>query len=535
MELIEGRALSSLLGGLSWPKIRSLLLSLLDALAHAHARSVIHRDLKPENVLVSQRPEGGWRPKLVDFGIAHQAPDASSVATTIEQEIGPMGTPAYMAPEQINGDWRDHGPWTDLYALGCMAWELVCGRPPFDASNALLLMNAHLSDPLPDFRPSVAVPEGFEGWVRRLLEKQWQRRFEWAADAAAALGALDDASMVEPVDDNTAQVRGDDLTEPMLMSRTLPLDELTLEHPTGVEPSEDGGEVSPVARPTLPTTWRAEGAQVEQGQLLGAGLSLYGLKRIPVVDRSEIRDELWGALRSLDQEASRRGVLLDGPAGCGKSRLAEWLVERALEVGGARDSWPRRPSGGGASHTGCSESRSADRRSRRVDGRSTTRRARRCWCDGFSLRRLATRRVSAPISPKEVARRMPSSTGSARRGVFFGYGDYEAAEQWARRVEEAGDGMGLDAAHPDTLRARVMLSACHVRHGRIDEARELLDVVFEGARERNNTSALGSAYRMQADLRIVDGERAEALELCRKSLELHREADEPYDVAVTQG
>lgn len=118
---------------------------------------------------------------------------------------------------------------------------------------------------------------------------------------------------------------------------------------------------------------------------------------------------------------------------------------------------------------------------------------------------------------------------------FFGYGDYEAAEQWARRVEEAGDGMGLDAAHPDTLRARVMLSACHVRHGRIDEARELLDVVFEGARERNNTSALGSAYRMQADLRIVDGERAEALELCRKSLELHREADEPYDVAVTQG
>ena len=100
MEMAAGGSLEGHLGRLEWRDIRVILLCLLDALAHAHARGVVHRDLKPGNALLA----GGWgRVKLTDFGLAH-APGSDSA---LREDEGAVGTPAYMAPEQFEGSWRD--------------------------------------------------------------------------------------------------------------------------------------------------------------------------------------------------------------------------------------------------------------------------------------------------------------------------------------------------------------------------------------------------------------------------------------------
>jgi serine/threonine protein kinase len=112
-----------------WNAIQACLVSLLDALAHAHARGVVHRDLKPNNLLLTQ--DGIL--KLSDFGIAFATDDGG-----LDMErLRAAGTPEYMSPEQCHGQWRDFGPWTDLYAVGCVAYTLACGHPPFEEEHPM--------------------------------------------------------------------------------------------------------------------------------------------------------------------------------------------------------------------------------------------------------------------------------------------------------------------------------------------------------------------------------------------------------------
>ena len=105
------------------------------------------------------------------------------------QQVG--GTLQYMAPEQFRGDWRDYGPWTDLYSFGCLAWELACGAPPFEGSTLGALRLAHTSRTPPAFRPRHPVPEGLAGWLARLLLKHPADRYQRAADAAFALAGFE--------------------------------------------------------------------------------------------------------------------------------------------------------------------------------------------------------------------------------------------------------------------------------------------------------------------------------------------------------
>jgi len=182
MEMCTHGALSPRRFPLPWPTTRTLLLSLLDALAHAHARGVIHRDLKPGNVLLCAPTDPRPGLKLSDFGIAHPlgilADDAARDAHS--------GTPRYMAPEQFNGTARALGPWTDLYAVGCLAWQLAVGHAPF-SGDALRLAVAHCHDPVPPMGERPGYPNGYEAWVLRLLEKEPRHRYHAAADAAWGL------------------------------------------------------------------------------------------------------------------------------------------------------------------------------------------------------------------------------------------------------------------------------------------------------------------------------------------------------------
>ena len=341
-----------------WSELRGTLLGLLDALAHAHARDVIHRDLKPSNILRGRRqgtdalptnggpdeePRAGMQPKLADFGLAHLV--EQRVADRGESLVCPTaGTPLFMAPEQFEGEWRQFGPWTDLYQLGAIAWQWICGEPPFPGSAWFEIAVGHIDEPLPAFGPEVPVPEGVAGWLHRMLAKDPARRFQRAADAAWRLRQLPER-VPGSGDDRPA---GDE-AEGIALQETQSSDEA----PTQIErppPTRVLGETlrlwSPVREevaaptatgdaPPIPESWRIEGARADPELLVGAGRGLVGLRQIPFVGRRAERDRLWALLRRCAADEQPSVALIEGRSGAGKSRLARWIARRAHEVGAA--------------------------------------------------------------------------------------------------------------------------------------------------------------------------------------------------------
>ncbi|MEZ4438673.1 MAG: protein kinase [Polyangiaceae bacterium] len=298
-----------------WPRLRDALLQILDALAHAHARGVIHRDLKPDNVLVMRDDEHGPRFRLADFGIAH--------AGSEEEATFLAGTPIYMSPEQFANEEASFGPWTDLYALGCMAFELASGRPPFGSDNLLQLTLAHAEEPPPPLAPRMALPRGFEGWLRALLHKSIAARPQRAADAAYALARL--GPEMRPAAPRSRS--GGDPEAATIVRATTTLTPLVT-----LAPRTEGSPT--IGPPPIPPRWETPGRE-RRRWLEGIGMSLLGVRDQPLIGRDELRGELWSRLSEVKRRGAPELVLLRGTAGIGKSRLARWLLERAEELGAA--------------------------------------------------------------------------------------------------------------------------------------------------------------------------------------------------------
>lgn len=339
--------------------LRRVLLNVLDALAYSHARGVIHRDIKPGNVLLT-RYNGSMRAKLTDFGIAHaDDPDTDLTRGSLNEAAG---TPDYMPPEQLQGRWRDYSPGTDLYALGCMAWEIATGSVPFDGSSPIQIAMAHMTEELPPFQPRFAVPEGFSDWLHRLLEKEPHERFARAADAAFMLSRLErtpsgqwdaapTSNVFVPDRPETGQdfsYAEDDYEETTVLTHVLDWDPALATNVLDDEGDDattvlNLAEVSwveatsrvemPSERPPVPRDWRREIA--DHVVVTGMGLGLFGLREIPFVGRHDERDVIWDALRDVSTRRKPRTVLIEGRSGTGKSRLVEWACERAEEVGAA--------------------------------------------------------------------------------------------------------------------------------------------------------------------------------------------------------
>jgi hypothetical protein len=177
MEYLARGSLRPYVGRLSLAQAIGVLEGVLAGLTHAETRGIVHRDIKPENVLVSD--EG--RVKIADFGLAKAAMTATGQFMTASGTA--VGTPAYMAPEQVLGE--DVGPWTDLYSLGVMSYELLVGRRPYpDSELAVAAMMKHIREPIPPPRSiNPDLDEHLAHWLERLLEKSPEQRARSAAPA----------------------------------------------------------------------------------------------------------------------------------------------------------------------------------------------------------------------------------------------------------------------------------------------------------------------------------------------------------------
>jgi len=189
MALVEGGNLGTLIssqGPVPPGDARRILREVGDALAYAHSRNTVHRDIKPDNILIDAAT---GRTMVTDFGIARAVSEGSESKLTATGIA--IGTPAYMSPEQSAGD-RDIDGRTDLYALGIVAYQMLCGDLPFNAQSAPALLVKHLSEKPVPIDQRASVPPDLARAVMLCLEKNPDDRFP---DARAFVEALETGAM----------------------------------------------------------------------------------------------------------------------------------------------------------------------------------------------------------------------------------------------------------------------------------------------------------------------------------------------------
>ena len=205
MPFVDGESLRGRLGreGTLTPvSVVSIMRDVARALAYAHERGVVHRDIKPDNVLLS-----GGTAVVADFGVAKafaSAREGSGAHATLTNVGMSLGTPAYMAPEQVAGDTKLDAR-TDLYALGALAYEALCGRPVFPRESVAAVLRAHLTDaPEPPRRIRPEIPAALEEAVLRCLEKDPSARPQSANEL---LGILENPAVLSGAFTTEARLR----------------------------------------------------------------------------------------------------------------------------------------------------------------------------------------------------------------------------------------------------------------------------------------------------------------------------------------
>lgn len=248
MEFIDGKTLEAILlreEVIPWTDVVRYAIQICDALQYAHERGVVHRDLKPSNLMIT----ADGQVKLTDFGIAKDL-DATALTATNRT----LGTAAYMAPEQIRGH-RDITHKTDLYAFGCVLYQMLTGKPPFQGTGTLALMNAHLNAPPP--RPSEKmprIPRALDDLVVSLMAKSVTER-PWDAQAVAQiLGQIEEQiRRREPLKMVFGPPYVADDGQPTLLTSPGVSPSIAEASTRSVTNPSTGTGVAPVPRPALPS------------------------------------------------------------------------------------------------------------------------------------------------------------------------------------------------------------------------------------------------------------------------------------------
>lgn len=328
MAKVQGQPLTRARAQPAWLPI---ICSLLDTIAYAHAQGVLHRDLKPSNILWNEQAQ---LPVIIDLGLAALAHD-------VRAQRG--GTLAYAAPEQLSispGQGFGQGPWTDLYAIGCIAFELMTGALPFVGSSSQELIAQKLAGVLPDLG---AMPAPLRAWFRLMLAREPEDRYSHASlakqdlllcEAALALAPAAPAPSSTPTPRSQLMSWG---WSAQLLSAVLD-DER--EHPVSANAFNAVSE-QPI---TIPD-WRALELEPSWPAVLpGLGQGVYQWRALPIFGREQTRDRLWSTLERFHASATSTSssplmTLVCGEAGCGKSHLVSWLSGAAEAIGISYTLW----------------------------------------------------------------------------------------------------------------------------------------------------------------------------------------------------
>jgi serine/threonine-protein kinase len=288
MELLRGQSLSDRLKReprLDPKTTLRLLAHVARGVGLAHARGIVHRDLKPGNVFLCDDPLQGWIAKVVDFGMAKSVGIPLATFDLVTTEVGrPLGTPYYMSPEQARGQQNvDHR--SDLWSLGVIAFECLCGRRPFEGKSLAKIFADIAVGPIPiPTQVQEGIPRAFDGWFARAVARDVQDRFQ------------------------SAKVMIEELQEALGEVTTL-----------------DRGSVA------VTTTFGDAAPTVLRVGAIGGAVGDRTLRRLPVAAGTSFvgRAELVAAI---DEALSVhcRVITLAGAEGMGRSRLArDWSERRA--------------------------------------------------------------------------------------------------------------------------------------------------------------------------------------------------------------
>ena len=271
LELLEGTTLGDYLttqGRLTVEETVRFLVPVFEALEELHRAGVVHRDLKPANVFLAHTPKGGVMPKLLDFGVAKVLDDQGGLHTTTGIVVG---TPAYMSPEQAAGT-GNVGPWTDIWAAGCVLHECLAGALPFSAPTPSLMLVEVMTKsarPLHEKRPDL--PPAVCAVVDRALAKDPEERFP---SVAALVDALCKAAGMEP----PAHIVQAPVRAPVAFAAT----QHAMATPMPPAAGSGAGPVEPPATGPTPTG-RTRLPRARRALLgVGAGILFLGLGAAPV-------------------------------------------------------------------------------------------------------------------------------------------------------------------------------------------------------------------------------------------------------------
>ena len=328
MEMVERGTLKTMLGQTIWQETRQILLDILRGLARVHARGIVHLDLKPGNVLMAERGA-----VLSDFGIAlatrQNVMTRPSGSSGDVSKLAIVGTPHFMAPEQCVSAANLYGPWTDLYAVGCIAHSLVTGKPPYREKEIVDVLIAHRKKTIPRLEDNYLVPVGFDQWLEKLLAKPWQQRYLWAQDARADLLRLG-----RPSGQARTSPSMSSWTDPTMLSNEGVSDETMIDLIVLRDEARTG--VIPLAseQPRVDSEWTEEFVDLGEGSpLSGVGLELIQFETAHIVGRLEERRLLWRNFAFAAQKSRVSTTVLRGRPGTGKSVLAELLCTTTHENG----------------------------------------------------------------------------------------------------------------------------------------------------------------------------------------------------------
>ncbi len=208
MEFLEGMDLHRRLkkyGPMHYSQVCHVLLQVCDALAAVHKQGIIHRDLKPDNVVLVDRDRMVDMAKILDFGIAAMQNQTEETGERLTQAGMIFGTPAYMSPEQAWGTEKLDGR-TDLYALGCIGYEMLTGFVPFKGDHPFQIIDMHINvppTPPSSVRPEMQIPPAVDAIILKCMAKRREDRFQTAEELQQAVLSVYQPGVTPVVDHRT--------------------------------------------------------------------------------------------------------------------------------------------------------------------------------------------------------------------------------------------------------------------------------------------------------------------------------------------